>query len=146
MGIHDVGYQMTRHPGSVHAIVEATVIEVNSVEANPRTGVRTYDYALINVENVVKEPTRYAAFISAREASQDVGDTTFVFWSEDVPFTKLDPEDYVITSGERYQVVSSRLEDTALVVTAKAYRGALPTQIMTVLVSQGILTDSATVE
>ena len=129
----DVAYSLTRRKGR-----RVTVVQVNGITANPETGERTMDTTVTNVRLVVKEPTSYGRLIKAQCAQQDSGETTFIFWSRDVDFTRLDVEDYIICNMVKHQVVTSSLEDTTLIVTAKEVRGAVGKQVITVSASNSL--------
>jgi hypothetical protein len=119
----DVGYSLTRRLG--HPV---TVVRVPATAVNPRTGLRDMTTLLTNVRNVVKEPTAYSRLIKANAVQQTVGATTFLFWVTDVPFTRLEAEDYIIVDDVKFQVVTSSLENTTLVVTADEIVGAVGKQ------------------
>jgi hypothetical protein len=113
MGI-DAAYALTRRRG-----LPAVVSRVTNSTANAETGAITDTVTSTTVRRVVKEPTRYGRLYRANATQQDIGETTFIFWLEDISFTKLDQEDYITQDGIRYDVVTSAVEETALVVTAR---------------------------
>jgi hypothetical protein len=109
----DSTYEITRKRG-----VPATIRQLSTTSADPLTGDRTDVTIDTVVRNVVVEPTPYSRVISAKEVQQDVGATTVIFWAKDIPaITRLRQEDRIIVSAAEYNVVSSVLEETALVVT-----------------------------
>lgn len=113
MGI-DAAYALTRRRGrtaEVHRVTDST--------SDPETGDVTDTVDVTTVRWVAKEPTRYGRLYRANATQQDVGETTFIFWLEDISFTKLDQEDWIIQDDIRYDVVTSTVEETALVITAR---------------------------
>lgn len=122
----DVAYFETRRKGR-----RTTIVQVGSVTANPETGARVGATTVTNVRLGLKEQTAYHRIVKAQACQQDVGMTTFIFWTRDVPaITKLTVEDYIIRDGVKYNVVSSVIEDTALVVMATEQAGAIGKQEM----------------
>lgn len=93
---------------------------------------------LTNVRLAVKEPTPYSRAIAAKAAQQDVGATTFIFWTRDVTFRRLTVEDYIVADGEKFQVVTCSVENTSIVVTANHYVGAVPKQVVDALASNSL--------
>lgn len=132
----DAAYKATRRKGK-----RATVVRVSSRTVDPLTGVKDDITTVTNIRLVVKEQTSYGRVIKARAAQQDVGSTTFIFWTRDVPFTRLKVEDYIIMDGVKHQVVSSVVEDTSLVITANEIVGVVPKQEMTLSVSNSLSVD-----
>lgn len=138
----DPVYLQTRRLG-----IRATVVQVTSVSANPETGVRTQTDTLTNVRNVVKEPTAYSRLIRSQATQQDIGSTTFIFWTRDIPsITRLEVEDYIVCGGVKYQVVTSSLEYNSLVITAKEIVGEVPIQEVKLDVNQSMLSDEVSSE
>ena len=120
----DIAYYETRRQG-----IRATIVRVPSATANPETGERVGSTQPINVRLVVKEQTSYQRLIKAQAAQQDIGSTTFIFWTRDIPgITRLDVEDYIIANGVKHQVVTSVVEGTSFVVTTNEHRGAVGKQ------------------
>lgn len=121
----DTAYAVTRRSGQ-----PAVVVRNTSTQADAETGERSMQTALTHVRLVVKEPTAYSRIIAAKEANRDVGRTTFIFWTNDIPFRVLNQEDYVVwNDGTKYQVVSTVVEATGLLVTAEEVVGAVPVVI-----------------
>lgn len=129
----DSGYSLTRRKGS-----RATVVQLTSTAANPQTGEREMNIVVTNVRWVVKETTSYGRIYRAQSVQQDVGSTTFLMWVKDTPFDYLRPEDYIIFDGLKYQVVTSALEDTTLVITAREVVRALPKQVIEALAENSL--------
>lgn len=136
----DAAYALTRREGRT-----ATIVQVPSVAADPETGAREQVSVVTNVRNVVKEPTAYSRILRAQATQQDVGTTTFIFWTRDIPaITRLEVEDYIIMGGVKHMVVTSAIERTSLVVTAKEIVGDEPTQEISLDLSQSMLSENAT--
>lgn len=96
-----------------------------------------------NVRRVVVEPTKYSRIIRAQTCGQDIGDMSFFMWTRDIPtITRLEVEDYLIYWGKTYRVVTSSLEGTALVLTAKEVVGSEGQQIINMVISQSVISDS----
>jgi len=115
----DAAYALTRREGKLATV---TVSVDAGYTFDPETGVETGGETTHSIRWVVKEPTQYKRIIAANAAESNIGDTTFVMWQGDTKnkFTRLDGEDFITFEGERYDVVSYRLEDkTSVVVTAK---------------------------
>lgn len=112
----DGAYALTRRHGTT-----ATVTRLATSTANPETGENTDTVTNNTFRRVVKQPTQYHRIYRAQATQQDVGETTFIFWLKDVQsyFTRLRQEDYITFGGKRYNVVTSVVEETALVVTAR---------------------------
>jgi hypothetical protein len=70
-----------------------------------------------------KGPIQYSRLFRAQATQQRVGDTEFIIWFPDIEavFTELQAEDQIVHGGRTYEVVSSAVEDTALVVMAREY-------------------------
>lgn len=115
MGV-DGGYALTRRRGR-----PGVVSRVTATVADPETGEKTETVVSATYRWVVKQPTQYHRLIRAEAVQQRIGDTTFIFWIKDVEadFTTIRQEDWITFDGRRYEVVSSVIEDTAFVVTAK---------------------------
>src|SRR3972149_4016122 len=126
----DAAYSATRRRGR-----RATVVRLLSTTANPETGERDMQTELHNIRLVVKEQTSYGRVIKAKACQQDIGNTTFIFWTRDVTFNRLDSEDYIVYDGVKHQVVNSVVEETSLVVTAIEVVGAVPKQVLEALAS-----------
>lgn len=115
----DAGYIVTRKPGAKSVLVSRLAASAT----NPATGERTQSRSTIAVRNVVIEPTTYRRRAAAREAAEEIGETTLLFYTRDVPFRKLNPTDCVIEGERRLQVVTSTVEETVLRVTANEQAG-----------------------
>lgn len=137
----DAAYAATRRKGK-----RATVVRLLSTVADPETGARDMQTELYNIRLVVKEQTSYGRVIKAKAVQQDVGFTTFIFWTRDVTFIRLDVEDYIIMDGLKHQVVNSVVEDTSLVVTANEIVGAVPKQVLEALAAQSLSLNDGTAE
>jgi hypothetical protein len=129
----DVAYSLTRKRG-----LPATVVRVIGTTANPETGERDMNTETYNIRLVVKEHTSYNRLIKAKMAQLDIGQTMFIFWVRDLPFTTLNTEDYIIRDGEKFQVVTSSVEGTSFVVTAKQVVGTIGKQEIAIEASQDI--------
>jgi len=70
-----------------------------------------------------KQVTQYTRLYRAEQTQTRVGDTTFIMWLPDVRaiFTSLSQEDFITYESERYEVVTSGIEDQAFVVTARKF-------------------------
>jgi len=114
----DGAYSLTRRRGRT-----ATVSRVTGHSANAQTGTKTETVVTTTVRWVFKQPTQYMRLYRAEQTQTRVGDTTFIMWLPDVEstFTSLTQEDYITYAGERYEVVSSSVEDQAFVVTARKF-------------------------
>lgn len=135
----DVGYSLTRREGH-----PATVVVTGATVTTPETGEREMATTTYNLQCVAKAHMTYSRLLAAQAAQRDVGDTQFVIWTGDVPFTRLKTEDYIIQSGDKYQVVTSELFGTAIVVTARHVQGSAPVQKVSLDVSNAMgLGDSA---
>lgn len=112
----DGAYALTRRRG-----VTGTVTRLGTSSANPETGAITDTTTTNTFRWVVKQPTQYHRLYRAQATQQDVGETTFIFWLKDVEayFSRLRQEDFITFEGTRYNVVTSVVEETALVVTAR---------------------------
>ena len=124
----DIGYAVTRRLGRW-----ATIIRNTSTTADPETGERKLNLILENFRYVVQGPVSYRRIWRAKQTAEDVGDTQFTIWTKDVSFTFLSQEDYIVADGKKYVVVTSELEDTTIVVTARWVRGSIPVQIAELL-------------
>lgn len=114
----DGAYNLTRRRG-----VSATITRLTGFTSNPQTGVKTPTTVGTTVRWVYKQPTQYSRIFRAEATQTRVGDTTFVMWLPDVSsvFTTLTQEDYVTYAGDRYEVVTSGVEDNAFVITARKF-------------------------
>lgn len=129
----DTAYQITRRYG-----VALQVFRNIATVADPETGARDMEVEVTSVRLVVKQPTSYGRIIAAREANRDVGDTTFIFWTNDIPFRVLQQEDYIVLDGVKYQVVSTVVEATSFLVTAREVVGTQPVQTVTLSVGNAL--------
>ncbi|WP_428308876.1 hypothetical protein [Lacipirellula sp.] len=109
----DVGYILTRRQGR-RVIVSRQVSSV----VDPATGERRETRSTLAALAVV-EPTSYARKISARECQEEVGPTTILLRARDCPFDRLTPADAIIVGDQRYNIVTSTLEDSVLRITAR---------------------------
>ena len=114
----DGGYAITRRRGST-----GTITRLTGFSADPQTGEKTPTEVVTTVRWMFKQPTQYHRLFRAEATQTRVGDTTFIIWLPDVEdtFTTLSQEDYVTYGGERYDVVSSGVEDNAFVITARKF-------------------------
>jgi len=115
----DAAYSLTRRKG-----IPVTIVDIHGVTADPKLGTRVEDKTPTVIRLVVKEPTSYARLIRAQAAQQDIGETTFIFWIGDISsIPRLTTEDYLIADNAKFQVVSTSVEDTSYIVTAKEVVG-----------------------
>lgn len=114
----DGAYNLTRRRG-----ISATVTRLTGHSADPETGEQTVTEETTTVRWVFKQPTQYMRLYRAEQTQTRVGDTTFVMYLPDVEstFTELRQEDYITYAGDRYEVISSGVEDNAFVVTARKF-------------------------
>ena len=114
----DAAYAITRRRG-----ITATITRLTGHTADPETGDKTPTTVTTTVRWMFKQPTQYSRLFRAEATQQRVGDTTFVMWLPDVEtaFTSLRQEDYITYESKRYEVISSAIEDTAFVVTAREF-------------------------
>lgn len=111
----DAAYALTRREGSTGSVIRTT----GDGSINPQTGDVTASETTTTVRWLYKEPTAYRRLMRAKAVQQDIGATTFIIWTGDVSFTKLDPDDRIVKDGVTYHVMTSTLEDeTSLVITA----------------------------
>lgn len=112
-------YALTRRRGSTGVVKRLT-----GTSANPQTGVRTDTYTDTTVRFMQKGATQFSRLFRAQQTQQRIGDTTFVIWLPDVEaiFTELTTEDQITYGGKTYEVLTSDVEDTALVITAREYQ------------------------
>lgn len=130
----DIAYFETRRKGR-----RTTIVQVGTVTADPETGVRVGGTTVTNVRLGLKEQTQYKRIVKAQACQQDIGMTTFIFWTRDIPtITKLKVEDYIIQDGVKHNVVDSVVEDTALVVTATEQAGAIGKQEMQLILGDSL--------
>jgi len=99
-------------------------VRVLSASVDPATGERQLEAEVIPVRLAVKQPTAYSRIIAASAVQRDIGDTTFLFWNRDVPFTTLQTEDYIIAGAEKYQVVSTYADFTIIAITSRLTAGS----------------------
>lgn len=113
----DGTYQQTRKSGKECVVTRLT----GNPGFDPKTGVATETDSNTTVRWVTKEPTKYSRIMQAEVTQHDIGDTTFIIYTKDVTFGRLDPDDYITwpTGGTRYEVVSCDVEGTAMLVTAR---------------------------
>lgn len=114
----DAAYALTRRRGK-----SATITRLTSQTADPLTGEKTPVEAETVVRWVFKQPTQFMRLYRAEQTQTRVGDTTFVIWLPDVEatFTALTQEDRVTYQGDKYEVVSSSIEDNAFIITARKF-------------------------
>lgn len=119
MGIRTDGtYALTRRRGR-----SATVKRLTGHTADPETGAQTPTTVDTTVRWVFKGPTAWSRLYRAEQTQTRVGDTTFIIYLPDVEatFSELTQEDQIVYSGTTFEVVSSMVEDTALVITARKF-------------------------
>lgn len=111
---YDAIYEHTRSRGKPGTV---TVAGETSTGVD---GVKTRNDTTHNIRWLVQQKTEYSAIIAAESVKQRVGDVTFVIWLQDVKsqFTQLKTKDWIEQFGQRFDVVSSREQDNALVITA----------------------------
>lgn len=113
-------YATTRRRGK-----QGTINKLTGTTADPKTGIRTDVVSTTTVRWMVKEPTAHSRIIRAEAVQTQIGETTFVCWTKDATVAALiaaggvDQEDWVTFEGRRYEVVSSTVEDTGLIITAR---------------------------
>lgn len=114
----DGAYSLTRRRGK-----STTITRLTAQTADPKTGVKTPTETTSTVRWVFKQPTQYIRLFRAEQTQTRVGDTTFIMWLPDVEdsFTALSQEDSITYQGERFDVVSSSIEDNAFIVTARKF-------------------------
>lgn len=134
----DTAYAITRRKGR-----RVTVSLQGESTANPETLERTESRVVRNIRYVHVEPTKYSRIVRAKAVSQDVGQTTLIFWLKDIAFDRVTPEDYAIIDGKRYNFVESTIEETGLIATANEYTGQIADQTITVTASDSMLGDGA---
>jgi hypothetical protein len=115
--VSDPGYILTRRKGR-RVIISRLIASA----VDPTTGERSSTRATTAALAVV-EPTRYARRMSSRECSEDVGKTTVLLYTRDLPFDRLSARDVVIVEDRRLAVVGCAIEDTILRVTAREQVG-----------------------
>ena len=119
----DGAYALTRRRGK-----SGTVSRLTNSSANPKTGLKSDTVVATTVRWLFKQQTQFSRLYRASMTQQNVGDTTFVMWLPDVEsvfstlFTELRPEDTITYEGSTYSVVSSSIEDNALIVTAREFQ------------------------
>lgn len=111
---YDTTYDLTRSRGKPGTV---------TIAGEPTTGVdgaKTRTDQVFNVRWTTLQKTQYSRIIAGESVQQRVGTSTFVFWLPDVQanFTQLKEKDWIDFRGQRYNVKTSSVEDTALVVTA----------------------------
>lgn len=113
----DPTYSLTRRRGKKATV---TVFSDAGFSFDVETGEQTGGETTYTVRFMVKEDTRYSRIMRANTVESNIGDTTFIMWLRDVKanFTRLDGEDFITFAGLRYDVVTSVIEDTGLVITA----------------------------
>lgn len=114
----DGAYNLTRRRG-----ISATVTRLTGETADPETGAKTPTEVTTTVRWMFKQPTQYMRLYRAEQTQTRVGDTTFIMYLPDVEsvFTSLSQEDFITYASQRYEVVSSAIEDNAFVVTARKF-------------------------
>lgn len=113
MGV-DAAYALTRRRGK-----PGVITQVLDSSSNPETGLQTDTVKETSVRWMVKEPTSYTRIYRAQATQQDIGDTTFIIWVRDVPMRKLRQEDFITFEDTRFEIVSSVVEETSFVITAR---------------------------
>lgn len=137
----DNAYGLTRRKGR-----RVTVSRFVTSTGDPETLNRVEQRAVTNIRFCIVQPTTYMRLIRAKATAQDVGETTFIFWTKDLDFDRLTAEDYAIVGGKRYNFVESTVEETGLVATAREITGQIPNQTITASASNTLLSDSASSE
>ena len=116
----DAAYAQTRREGE-----PGVITQILDSSANPETGEQTDSTCVTKVRWMVKEPTKYVRLYRAQAVKQDIGETTFVLWKKDRDLRNLtfpfpaDQECFIDFDGERYEVVSSWVERTSWLITAR---------------------------
>ena len=110
----DAAYARTRREGST-----GTITRVTDTTVDAKTGDQSDTEVVTTVRWLVKEPTQYFRYMRAEAVGEDIGDTTFVAYLPDLNFTEIDQEAFITFGGLRYEVVTNKTEDNALVITAK---------------------------
>lgn len=111
----DAAYELTRRKGQ-----RATVVRLLSSSANEETGERDPIFETRNYRWVVAEPAPVRRVSSPNRAAMDVWESTFLFYARDVNFVELNAEDYVEFGGRKFQVVTSAVEDSTIVVRTRS--------------------------
>lgn len=103
----------------------STVTRQTGNTYNRTSGENTPTIVVTTVRWTLKEPTKYSRLLRGAATQQRLGETTFVFWLRDIQtvFTSLDTEDFITYENVRYDVVTSEIFQTGLVVTATELRG-----------------------
>lgn len=135
----DTAYAVTRRKGR-----RVTVSLQGTSTADPETLERSEARVVFNIRRVHVEPTKHARIVRAKAVSQDVGETTLIFWRKDITFDRVTSEDYAIIDGKRYNFIESTIEDTGLIATAREVTGQIADQTITVTASDTLgVSDSA---
>lgn len=116
--MNNAAYAATRRRG-----VPVSVSICSAPTVDEQTGAKVLNVVTHNVRLVVQEPTIYSRLVRARAAQTDVGEVTFIFWTKDISFQRLTPEDYIISAGQRFDVVTSSLESDGLIITTRLNDG-----------------------
>lgn len=127
------GYSFTRRHGKPGSIVRVT-----AVTTDPDTGDRTTTEQVTNLMFLARTPTSLNRITAANQAQRTVGDTTFTIWTREVTFRELTADDYFVQDGLKYQVVTSEVNEDALVCTAKRISASDATVNVTVSLSQSL--------
>lgn len=113
----DPVYALTRRRGKKATV---TIFSDSGYTFDVETGQQTGGETTHTIRFMVKEDTKYSRIMRANTVESNIGDTTFIMWLRDVKanFTRLDGEDFITFDGLRYDVITSGVEDTGLVITA----------------------------
>lgn len=107
-------YEHTRNRGKPGTV---------TIAGEPTTavdGTKTRTDQVVNVRWLTLQKTEFSRVIANEAVQQRVGASLFIFYLPDVQadFTQLKEKDWIDFRGQRYNVKTSSVEDTALVVTA----------------------------
>lgn len=110
----DAAYKLTRRRGE-----RGTVTRVTSSKPDPLSGQKTQTKIDTVLRWIVKMPVEYKRVFSANAAQTRIGTTQFIIWTKDADFVKLSQDDFITFPDlSRYEIVTSKIEDTAFVITA----------------------------
>ena len=128
----DGAYELTRRRGE-----QVTVTRVTSTAPNPLSGLKNATTVDTIVRWAVHMPTEYSRIFRAEATQQRIGASQFIMWTGDLDFTSLTQDDYITIGDDRYEVISSVIEDTAFIVTANQVKRS-PVYITRGIVQQPI--------
>lgn len=112
----DAAYALTRRRGKT-----GTITRITGTASDPETGAKTPTESVTTIRWMFKQPTAYSRLLRADATQQRIGETTFIIWLKDVTFTRVSQSDYITYEGIRYEVLTSTIEDTGLVITANEF-------------------------